>query len=154
ARRRERVCRPHVIDERFGGRGVLEAERLIALWAARRRRSCGVRGRVGLRCCGNRSGRCARERERRARAFQECTTAVRTGFRPVFIHDGFLPLRNRELRPAEPAASTFEGRTSAFERRVSSSAAMKSKSPSQLIDARIKELGDWRGTTLSRLRAL
>ena len=30
----------------------------------------------------------------------------------------------------------------------------KSKSPSQLIDARIKELDDWRGTTLSRLRAL
>ena len=29
-----------------------------------------------------------------------------------------------------------------------------SKSPSQLIDARIKELGDWRGETLSRLRAL
>ena len=28
------------------------------------------------------------------------------------------------------------------------------KSPSQLIDARIKELDDWRGTTLSRLRAL
>jgi hypothetical protein len=27
-------------------------------------------------------------------------------------------------------------------------------SPSQSIDARIKELGDWRGTTLSRLRAL
>ena len=26
--------------------------------------------------------------------------------------------------------------------------------PSQLIDARIKELGDWRGKTLSRLRAL
>ncbi len=30
----------------------------------------------------------------------------------------------------------------------------KSESPSQLIDARIKELGDWRGETLSRLRAL
>jgi hypothetical protein len=28
------------------------------------------------------------------------------------------------------------------------------KSPSQLIDARIKELGDWRGETLGRLRAL
>jgi len=27
-------------------------------------------------------------------------------------------------------------------------------SPSHLIDARIKELGDWRGKTLSRLRAL
>ena len=28
------------------------------------------------------------------------------------------------------------------------------KSPSELIDARIKELGDWRGVMLSRLRAL
>jgi hypothetical protein len=30
----------------------------------------------------------------------------------------------------------------------------KGESPSELIDARIKELGDWRGETLSRLRAL
>jgi hypothetical protein len=30
----------------------------------------------------------------------------------------------------------------------------KDKTPSQLIDARIKELGDWRGDTLSRLRNL
>ncbi len=30
----------------------------------------------------------------------------------------------------------------------------KSDSPSELIDARIKELGDWRGKTLSRLRTL
>ena len=29
-----------------------------------------------------------------------------------------------------------------------------SKSPSQLIDARIEELGDWRGEMLSRLRTL
>src|SRR6188508_2023375 len=29
-----------------------------------------------------------------------------------------------------------------------------STSPSQLIDARIKELGDWRGAMLARLRAL
>ena len=28
------------------------------------------------------------------------------------------------------------------------------KSPSQLIDGRIKELGDWRGETLARIRAL
>jgi len=34
------------------------------------------------------------------------------------------------------------------------SASQKSKSPSQLIDARIKELGDWRGEMLSRLRTL
>jgi hypothetical protein len=30
----------------------------------------------------------------------------------------------------------------------------ESKSPSQLIDARIKELGDWRGKMLGRLRTL
>jgi len=30
----------------------------------------------------------------------------------------------------------------------------QSKSPSQLIDARIKELGDWRGKMLGRLRSL
>ncbi len=34
------------------------------------------------------------------------------------------------------------------------SAAHKADSPSELVDARIKELGDWRGETLSRLRAL
>jgi hypothetical protein len=34
------------------------------------------------------------------------------------------------------------------------SGAQNSKSPSQLIDARIKELGDWRGEMLSRLRTL
>jgi hypothetical protein len=34
------------------------------------------------------------------------------------------------------------------------SGSQKSASPSQLIDARIKELGDWRGEMLGRLRAL
>src|SRR5215475_9756633 len=33
-------------------------------------------------------------------------------------------------------------------------AAEKGKSPSELIDARIKELGDWRGKMLSRLRSV
>ena len=40
---------------------------------------------------------------------------------------------------------------------VKKSAATKAKegaSPSKLIDARIKELGDWRGETLARVRAL
>ena len=32
--------------------------------------------------------------------------------------------------------------------------ATESSSPSKLIDARIKELGDWRGETLARIRAL
>ena len=34
------------------------------------------------------------------------------------------------------------------------SGSQKSGSPSQLIDARIKELGDWRGKMLGRLRTL
>ncbi len=37
---------------------------------------------------------------------------------------------------------------------MKSSGPEKTESPSQLIDARIRDLGDWRGRTLSRLRAL
>ena len=33
-------------------------------------------------------------------------------------------------------------------------ASQRAESPSRLIDARIKELGDWRGETLSRIRTL
>jgi hypothetical protein len=34
------------------------------------------------------------------------------------------------------------------------SVSQKAKSPSQLIDERIEELGDWRGKTLAKVRAL
>jgi len=37
---------------------------------------------------------------------------------------------------------------------MTKSGSRESESPSQLIDARIKELGDWRGEMLSRLRAI
>ena len=37
---------------------------------------------------------------------------------------------------------------------MKSSATTKGESPSRLIDARIKELNDWRGKTLSHVRAL
>jgi hypothetical protein len=37
---------------------------------------------------------------------------------------------------------------------MESSGSQKNKTPSQLIDARIRELGDWRGKMLSRLRTL
>jgi hypothetical protein len=37
---------------------------------------------------------------------------------------------------------------------MTDSSAHNGESPSQLIDAKIKELGDWRGETLSRLRSL
>ena len=37
---------------------------------------------------------------------------------------------------------------------MNKSGSQESESPSRLIDARIKELGDWRGEMLGRLRAL
>src|SRR5262245_10425192 len=37
---------------------------------------------------------------------------------------------------------------------MAKSASQDSKSPSELIDERIEELGDWRGKTLARVRAL
>ena len=37
---------------------------------------------------------------------------------------------------------------------MAKSATTKGDSPSRLIDTRIKELGDWRGSTLARVRAL
>src|ERR671922_771236 len=37
---------------------------------------------------------------------------------------------------------------------MTKSGSQKSKSPSQLIAARIKELGDWRGETLSKVRGI
>jgi hypothetical protein len=37
---------------------------------------------------------------------------------------------------------------------MTKSGSQEGRSPSQLIDARIKELGDWRGELLSRLRRL
>lgn len=38
--------------------------------------------------------------------------------------------------------------------KATAKAAAKDKSPSHLIDARIKELGDWRGKMLAHIRAL
>ena len=37
---------------------------------------------------------------------------------------------------------------------IGKSSAKKDESPSQFIDARIKELGDWRGETLAKVRRL
>ena len=37
---------------------------------------------------------------------------------------------------------------------MKNSGSQKDESPARLIDARIEELGDWRGETLSRLRTL
>src|SRR5262245_21924007 len=47
-----------------------------------------------------------------------------------------------------------KAKTTIKERKTGSKAGRAEDSPSQLIDARIKELGDWRGDTLARLRIL
>src|SRR3954452_767626 len=46
------------------------------------------------------------------------------------------------------------GRRTVAMKKAQKDASTGSESPSRLIDARIKELGDWRGETLSRIRAL
>jgi hypothetical protein len=54
------------------------------------------------------------------------------------------------------AATTMKKAATAMNKSKSGSkqATKGSGSPSQLIDARIKELGDWRGDTLARIRSL
>jgi hypothetical protein len=51
-------------------------------------------------------------------------------------------MRDKDMKVMKSVKKTPSTKTSA------------SESPSRLIDARIKELGDWRGETLARIRAL
>jgi hypothetical protein len=53
-------------------------------------------------------------------------------------------------QPGQVLSRDYGGETDMAKSGVS----QKSKSPSALIDARIKELGDWRGETLARVRKL
>jgi hypothetical protein len=52
------------------------------------------------------------------------------------------------------AESTSESDATMMKTKTSSEEGPGGDSPSQLIDARIRELGDWRGETLARVRAL
>ena len=60
---------------------------------------------------------------------------------------------------SKPATKTLsvvaKGATATMKKRASGAKEGKGEdSPSRLIDARIKELGDWRGETLARVRSL
>jgi hypothetical protein len=55
-------------------------------------------------------------------------------------------------KSASPKSKSAKTRSTRFPAQKAGPA--KTGSPSKLIDARIKELGDWRGKLLSRLRAL
>jgi hypothetical protein len=63
-----------------------------------------------------------------------------------------LAVASAEPRP--PLARIHLDRCNSGSRRNGHEEEQDSKSPSQLIDERIKELGDWRGKMLSRLRTL
>ena len=63
---------------------------------------------------------------------------------------GARPLGLATRPPSRPEGTARRGNVCSMKK----SSAEKVESPSQLIDARIEELGDWRGKTLSRLRAL
>ncbi len=56
--------------------------------------------------------------------------------------------------PAKKAATVKKTATAKKTATPKKAAAAKAESPSKLIDARIKELGDWRGDMLAQVRAL
>ena len=57
-------------------------------------------------------------------------------------------------KPATETLAAAAGRTSKTSAKSGSKDGKGGDSPSRLIDARIKELSDWRGATLARLRIL
>ena len=57
-------------------------------------------------------------------------------------------------KPATETLSMKKATTTMKKRTIGSTEATGGGSPSQLIDARIKELSDWRGETLARVRTL
>jgi hypothetical protein len=59
-----------------------------------------------------------------------------------------------EVKEGPPATITKRATTAVNKGKTASKAAQAATSPSHLIDARIAALGDWRGETLARVRAL
>jgi hypothetical protein len=58
------------------------------------------------------------------------------------------------LKALRASDGNDEEATTTMKRKSGSKEGQGGDSPSQLIDARIEELGDWRGETLARVRAL
>src|SRR5579871_722753 len=120
------------------------------------------RGLDGYFCDARRSWRCAALRDRR-RLVSSPSGGYGEGETP-------LPIPNREVKPLSadgtwlararesrsPPVPHDESEPRASGARVAREAAMseQDESAEELIEARIAELGDWRGATLARLRAL
>ncbi len=71
---------------------------------------------------------------------------------------GADPIEYRAIAPHEhlhtPIATPVNKGTATMKKKGSPKGEAVKESPSQLIDARIKELNDWRGETLARVRTL
>src|ERR1700716_4362890 len=96
-----------------------------------------------------------RPARRRGQTNASCEAAPRRGIEGRGSER--LDCRLLPRHPAAPHAteSTMKKATPAMKNSKSGSKDVKAgDSPSRLIDARIKELGDWRGETLTRVRAL
>jgi hypothetical protein len=59
-----------------------------------------------------------------------------------------------KVKKSTSAKSKPASKTKLAKTKSAKTPALKSKSPSSLIDGRIKELGDWRGQTLAQIREL
>src|SRR5262249_7320930 len=81
---------------------------------------------------------------------------ARRGARGELDQAGIGAARLGPIAPASDgrATTTMKKATTTMKKTKSGSKEGKGDSPSQLIDARIKELSDWRGETLARVRIL
>ena len=89
------------------------------------------------------------QRSRRTTVARKRDVSKKTGRRPGKAHDMIPgpsePSQDKKINPGD-------GREDMKKRK--NDASQRNGAPSRLIDARIKELGDWRGETLSRIRSL
>src|SRR4051794_38720468 len=90
---------------------------------------------------------------RRTRAVRISTTCSPKSSRPAMRR--VPPTRPGRGRCATlPTVALHQGQALRIERRYGGGMNETDKSPSQKIDAKIEELGDWRGKTLARMRRL
>src|SRR5512132_243808 len=108
----------------------------------------GPQPRVG--CPGLQTSDAANQRLPRSRR-RSFIQWVRAG--PLNLALGVVPRRG-QAGGAGPTASRGKEEKRPQERNMKKSRSKRAESPSELIDARIEDLGDWRGEMLSRLRAL
>lgn len=69
-------------------------------------------------------------------------------------HVDYVVARISELASRQTSDARDQGSFDIMDRKTAAKDGTETDSPSRLIDARIRQLGDWRGETLARVRAL